>query len=248
MTSKPHLLVVDDEAGIRESLSSILKDEGYHVEAVASAEEALQRASSGDLEVILLDVWLPGLDGLAVAGVLAQEVPCCRSLILTTFGRPGYLRRAMESGASGFVVKDAPPERLAEAIRRVAAGQRVAQDPAQRLQGVQVRARADQPDRPAPELLAERQPQFVALPHPAQPGGRAGRVGGHERAVEGADRGTDHQVGPDAGLGQRAEHADLMSAEQPPAAQYERRGHSGSLASRRRRRRREPHGRRSLRG
>ncbi len=59
MTSKPHLLVVDDEAGIRESLSSILNDEGYHVEAVASAEEALQRAAAGDLEVILLDVWLP---------------------------------------------------------------------------------------------------------------------------------------------------------------------------------------------
>ena len=80
-------------------------------------------------DVALLDIEMPGLDGLAVAGVLAQEVPCCRSLILTTFGRPGYLRRAMESGASGFVVKDAPPERLAEAIRRVAAGQRVV-DPA----------------------------------------------------------------------------------------------------------------------
>ena len=64
MTSKPRLLVVDDEAGIRESLSSILEDEGYNVEAVASAEEALQRAASGDLEVILLDVWLPGIDGL----------------------------------------------------------------------------------------------------------------------------------------------------------------------------------------
>ena len=69
------------------------------------------------------------LDGLAAAGVLAQEVPSCRPLILTTFGRPGSLRRAMESGAYGFVVKDAPPERLADAIRRVAAGERVV-DPA----------------------------------------------------------------------------------------------------------------------
>jgi two-component system, NarL family, response regulator DesR len=68
---------------------------------------------------------MPGIDGIAVAGVLAQEVPQCRSLILTTFGRPGYLRRAMESGACGFVVKDAPPERLADAIRRVADGERV---------------------------------------------------------------------------------------------------------------------------
>jgi len=64
-----------------------------------------------------------------VARVLAQELPQCRSLILTTFGRPGYLRRAMESGASGFVVKDAPAEQLADAVRRVAAGERVV-DPA----------------------------------------------------------------------------------------------------------------------
>src|ERR1700687_5882485 len=61
MTTRPPLLVVDDEPGIRESLSSILQDEGYHVESVASAEEALERASTGDVEVILLDVWLPGL-------------------------------------------------------------------------------------------------------------------------------------------------------------------------------------------
>jgi two-component system response regulator DesR len=68
---------------------------------------------------------MPGIDGLAAAGVLAQELPQCRSLILTTFGRPGYLRRAMESGAQGFVVKDAPPAQLADAIRRIAAGERV---------------------------------------------------------------------------------------------------------------------------
>ena len=61
--------------------------------------------------------------------MLAQQVPNCRPIILTTFGRPGYLRRAMESGACGFVVKDAPPEQLADAIRRVAAGERVV-DPA----------------------------------------------------------------------------------------------------------------------
>ena len=64
MTPRPRLLVVDDEVGIRESLSSILQDEGYQVESVASAEEALQRAAAGDVEVVLLDVWLPGIDGL----------------------------------------------------------------------------------------------------------------------------------------------------------------------------------------
>jgi two-component system response regulator DesR len=79
--------------------------------------------------VALLDIEMPGLDGLTAAGVLAREAPQCRSVILTTFGRPGYLRRAMESGASGFVVKDCPPEQLAATIRRVAAGERVV-DPA----------------------------------------------------------------------------------------------------------------------
>ena len=68
---------------------------------------------------------MPGLDGLAAAAVLHAELPACRVLILTTFGRPGYLRRAMEAGALGFVVKDAPAELLADAVRRVAAGERV---------------------------------------------------------------------------------------------------------------------------
>ena len=64
MITKPHVLIVDDEPGIRESLASILQDEGYLVDAVGSAEEALERVSSGELELILLDVWLPGMDGL----------------------------------------------------------------------------------------------------------------------------------------------------------------------------------------
>jgi two-component system response regulator DesR len=72
---------------------------------------------------------MPGIDGLAAAAILSKQVPTCRSLIVTTFGRPGYLRRAMESGASGFVVKDAPVEQLADAIRRVVSGERVI-DPA----------------------------------------------------------------------------------------------------------------------
>src|SRR2546425_7483870 len=76
MNPGPHLLVVDDEAGIRESLSSILEDEGYHVEAVGSAEEALERAATGEFEVVLLDVWLPGLDGLeALSRLQASSRP-----------------------------------------------------------------------------------------------------------------------------------------------------------------------------
>ena len=95
------------------------------VAAVGRGDEVVAAAKAHEPDVALLDIEMPGLDGLAAAGVLSQEVPGCRSLILTTFGRPGYLRRAMEAGAWGFVVKDSPPEQLADAIRRVAAGERV---------------------------------------------------------------------------------------------------------------------------
>src|SRR4029450_12382974 len=80
-------------------------------------------------DVALLDIEMPGLDGLAAAAALAHEAPDCRVLILTTFGRAGYLRRAMESGGLGFIGKDAPAGQLADSVRRVAAGERVV-DPA----------------------------------------------------------------------------------------------------------------------
>src|SRR6202012_537244 len=92
-------------------------------------DEVVEAARRHRPDVALLDIEMPGIDGLAAAVLLSEQVPECRSLILTTFGRPGYLRRAMESGAAGFVVKDAPPEQLANAIRRVASGERVV-DPA----------------------------------------------------------------------------------------------------------------------
>ena len=76
-------------------------------------------------DVALLDIELPGLSGLDAAAQLRERVPACRVLILTTFGRPGYLRRAMEAGAAGFLVKDGPVEELAPAIRRVLAGETV---------------------------------------------------------------------------------------------------------------------------
>ncbi len=121
------LLLADDQELIRSALAALLAlEEDFEVvAAVGRGDEVAAAARAHHPDVALLDIDMPGIDGLAAAGVLAQEVPECRSLILTTFGRPGYLRRAMESGASGFVVKDAPPEQLADAIRRVAAGERV---------------------------------------------------------------------------------------------------------------------------
>jgi two-component system response regulator DesR len=79
--------------------------------------------------VALLDVEMPGMDGIAATAALRKALPSCRVLVVTTFGRPGYLRRAVEAGASGFVVKDTPARQLAEAVRRVHAGLRVL-DPA----------------------------------------------------------------------------------------------------------------------
>ncbi len=125
------LLLADDQELIRHALAVMLElEEDFEVVAsVARGDEVVAAARAHCPDVALLDIDMPGIDGLAAAAVLAKEVPECRSLILTTFGRPGYLRRAMESGAYGFVVKDAPPEQLADAIRRVVSGERVV-DPA----------------------------------------------------------------------------------------------------------------------
>ena len=76
-------------------------------------------------DVALLDIEMPGATGLEAAAALRHSVSDCRVLIVTTFGRPGYLRRAMEGGAAGFLLKDAPASELASAIRRAAAGERV---------------------------------------------------------------------------------------------------------------------------
>jgi two-component system response regulator DesR len=125
------LLLADDQELIRSALAVMLglEEDFEVVGTVGRGDEVVAAAKAHHPDVALLDIDMPGIDGLAAAGVLAHEVPQCRSVILTTFGRPGYLRRAMESGASGFVVKDAPAEQLADAIRRVAAGERVV-DPA----------------------------------------------------------------------------------------------------------------------
>ena len=121
------LLLADDQELVRTALAALLTlEEDFEVVAtVGRGDEVVAAAKAHRPDVALLDIQMPGIDGLAAAAVLSQELPECRSLILTTFGRPGYLRRAMESGAYGFVVKDAPAEQLSDAIRRVAAGERV---------------------------------------------------------------------------------------------------------------------------
>ncbi|WP_394942012.1 response regulator transcription factor [Psychromicrobium sp. YIM B11713] len=121
------LLIADDQALVRGALAALLGLES-DIEVVAEVgrgDEVLQAALESEAEVALLDVEMPGLDGIAAAAELKRELPACKVLMVTTFGRPGYLRRAMQAGASGFVVKDTPAQQLADAVRRVHSGLRV---------------------------------------------------------------------------------------------------------------------------
>jgi len=121
------VLLAEDQAMVRGALAALLELEG-DIEIVAQAgraDEVVAQALAAQPDVALLDIEMPGGDGLEAAASLRQALPTCRTLILTTFGRPGYLRRAMESGAVGFLLKDAPAAQLATAIRRAVAGERI---------------------------------------------------------------------------------------------------------------------------
>ncbi len=121
------VLIADDQALVRGALAALLRLE-HDIEVVAevgSGAEAVAAASAHAPDVALLDVQMPGMDGLTAAAELRTVSPRCRVIVCTTFGRPGYLARAMTAGAAGFVVKDAPPEQLVDAVRRVHAGLRV---------------------------------------------------------------------------------------------------------------------------
>ncbi|MBC3763010.1 response regulator transcription factor [Quadrisphaera oryzae] len=125
------LLLADDQALVRGALAALLQLESDLdvVAEVSRGDEVVAVVREHRPDVALLDVEMPGLDGIAATAAVRAACPGTRVLVVTTFGRPGYLRRAMEAGASGFVVKDTPARELADAVRRVAAGLRVV-DPA----------------------------------------------------------------------------------------------------------------------
>jgi len=131
MNAPIRLLLADDQALVRGALAALLSLEPdlEVVSEVARGDEVVAAALAHRPDVALLDVEMPGMDGIAAAAALATALPSCRVLIVTTFGRPGYLRRALAVGAAGFVVKDTPAAQLADAVRRVHAGLRVV-DPA----------------------------------------------------------------------------------------------------------------------
>jgi two-component system, NarL family, response regulator DesR len=121
------VLIAEDQTMVRGALRALLDlEEDLEVVAeVGRGDAVVPAAREHRPDVALLDIEMPGGDGIEAARELATAVPDCRAVVLTTFGRPGFLRRAMEVGAAGFLVKDAPVAELARAIRAVVAGERV---------------------------------------------------------------------------------------------------------------------------
>ncbi|WP_406092935.1 response regulator [Streptomyces sp. NBC_01013] len=121
------LLLAEDQSMVREALAALLglEPDIEVVAQVARGDEVLAAAREHDIDVALLDIEMPGMTGIEATAELHAALPDIKVVVVTTFGRPGYLRRAMESGADAFLVKDAPASQLAEAVRKVLAGERV---------------------------------------------------------------------------------------------------------------------------
>ncbi|GGL12113.1 response regulator transcription factor [Mangrovihabitans endophyticus] len=156
------LLLADDQALVRGAMAALLDLEPdlNVVAEVGRGDEVAAAAVAHTADVALLDVEMPGMDGVAAARELRRAAPSCRALMVTTFGRAGYLRQAMAAGASGFVVKDTPARQLADVVRRVHQGLRVV-DPSLAAQSL---AYGDSPltDREADVLRAARDGGTVA--------------------------------------------------------------------------------------
>jgi two-component system response regulator DesR len=121
------ILLAEDMHMVRGALAALLSLESdiEVVAEVATGDEILPTARRHKVDVAVIDIDLPGKDGLVAATEIHEKLPCCRTLIVTSLGRPGTVRRAMSARVGGFLLKDAPPDKLANAIRDVAAGHRV---------------------------------------------------------------------------------------------------------------------------
>lgn len=125
------VMLADDQALVRGALAALLAMESdlEVVAEVGRGDEVVAGAREARPDVVLMDVEMPGMDGIEATAALHRALPDIRVLIVTTFGRPGFLRRGLQAGAAGFVVKDTPARELADAVRRVHQGLRVV-DPA----------------------------------------------------------------------------------------------------------------------
>jgi two-component system response regulator DesR len=156
------LLLADDQALVRGAMAALLDMEPdlKVVAEVGRGDEVARAVLEHEVDVALLDVEMPGMDGVAAAREVRRVFPSCRVLMVTTFGRAGYMRQAMAAGAGGFIVKDTPARQLADAVRRVHDGLRVV-DPALAAQSL---AQGDSPltEREADVLRAARDGGTVA--------------------------------------------------------------------------------------
>ncbi|MEV6117895.1 response regulator transcription factor [Streptomyces sp. NPDC052109] len=127
MTSTIKVLLAEDQSMVREALAALLglEDDIEVVAQVARGDQVPAAVGAHGVDVALLDIEMPGCTGIEAAAAVRREFPRVKLIVLTTFGRPGYLRSAMEAGADAFLVKDAPAAQLAEAIRKVLSGERV---------------------------------------------------------------------------------------------------------------------------
>ncbi len=217
------VLLADDQAMIREAFAALLRLEAdlEVVGQAATCAAAVDVARDTDPDVVLMDVQMPSgpgplSDGIAATAQIVAERPRARVIILTTFGRPGYLRRAMEAGAVGFMVKDAPADQLIEGIRRVHRGLRVV-DPALAADSLSLGA----------SPLTERETEVLAA---AAGGGSTGAhcreglsVGGHgAQPPVGRDgqtrRGHPGRGGSDGHRERLAQLSDPASRISPPGA------------------------------
>ncbi len=121
------VLIADDQALVRGAIAALLGLESDLdvVAEVGSGRDAVATAVRERPDVVLMDVEMPGMDGIEATRQIREQVPRTRVIMVTTFGRPGYLKRALVAGASGFVVKETPAAQLADAVRRVHRGLRV---------------------------------------------------------------------------------------------------------------------------
>lgn len=192
------VLLADDQAMIRQALGALLQLEP-DLEVVGQAgdvDETLRQAAEKAPEVVLLDVQMPSYadpeaDGIDACAAIIAARPSTKVIILTTFGRPGYLRRAMEAGAVGYMVKDAPAEQLIEGIRRVHAGLRVV-DPTLAAASLSIGA----------SPLTTREAQVLAA---ASTGGSTSAIAGQVFLSEGTVRNHLSSAMGKLGAGTRAE-------------------------------------------
>ncbi|SJN28283.1 putative two-component system response regulator [Microbacterium esteraromaticum] len=121
------LVIADDQALVRGALAALLEleDDLEIVGTAADGAQAVRVVRETSPDVCLMDIQMPDVDGIEATRMLREASSATRILIVTTFARPGYLRAALDAGASGFIVKDTPAEKLAEAVRRVHSGLRV---------------------------------------------------------------------------------------------------------------------------